>query len=278
MAKYSGGDDFNDTNTLIVKFTFLLLILLIFIFSVYLGVMLMSFLTQPRSTTYIVNGINEGGHSNRIPQDPNNASAITIWRSNNRDKGIEFTWNLWLFVDNIANSSQSNTKTTLYQCVFNKGGNGIYNDTSYTPGSAINNAPGIYINPDTNTLRVLMDIVGNTTTQTGPSFIDIDNFPLKKWFHVAVRLENTLLDVYINGTIAGRLQLPNVPNQNYDDIFVCPNNGFSGRLSNLIYMSYAINVYEIQSLVASGPNMTSTQSKTNYSNNYLSSTWYTTKF
>jgi len=272
MAKYSGGDDFNDTNAMILKFSFLLLVLLIFIFSVYLGVLLVGYLLQPRSVTYVISGINEGGHYQKITQDPNDISSKTIWRSNNRDHGIEFTWSVWLYVDNLSG------KKDVYQCVFNKGGNGTYDPNAYTPGSAINNAPGVYIDPKTNTLRILMDIIGNNSTQTGPSYVNIDNFPLKKWFHVAIRLENTLLDVYINGTIAGRLQLPNVPNQNYDDIFVCPNGGFSGRISNLVYMSYAANIYQIQNLVAAGPNMTSTQSSNNYSNNYLSNVWYTSKF
>ena len=275
MAKYSGGDDFNDTNTMILKFSFLLFVLLIFIFSIYLGVMLVSFILQPRAVTYVINGLHEGGSSITIKQDPNAVDSKPIWRSNNRDHGIEFTWSVWLFVDNVNDKESKD-----YQCVFTKGGNGNSYSTAsnFTPGSSINNGPGIYIDPKTNTLRVLMDIVGNNSNQTGPSYIDIDNFPLKKWFHVAIRLENTLLDVYINGTIAGRLQLPNVPNQNYDDIFVCPNGGFRGRLSNLIYMTYAANVNQIQNLVIAGPNMTSTQSTNSYSANYLSNTWYTTKF
>ena len=34
--------------------------------------------------------------------------------------------------------------------------------------------------------------------------IELDNIPLNKWINLIVRVENKALDVYVNGTIAGR--------------------------------------------------------------------------
>jgi hypothetical protein len=111
--------------------------------------------------------------------------------------------------------------------------------------------------------------------------IDINNIPIKKWVNAIIRLKNTVLDVYINGTIAKRLVLKNVAKQNYDDIFVCQNGGFIGKLSDLRYFNRALNIFEINSIVSSGPTTTTSSltadqtAKGNYS--YLSNLWYASK-
>ena len=81
--------------------------------------------------------------------------------------------------------------------------------------------------------------------------------------------------------MAKRHVLGNVAKQNYDDIFVCQNGGFYGKLADLRYFSRALNIFEINSIISSGP-ITSTSSLTadqtakgNYS--YLSNLWYASK-
>lgn len=269
---YRGGDDFSDSNTIIAKMSFLILVLILFIVAVGLGIQLISYFLQPRATTYLVYGLQPGTTPKTITQDPSSSESITVWRSNNKNTGIEFTWHVWLNISDVGSSANS-----VYQHIFNKGGNGSFNGPSNTPGAGINNAPGVYLSPNSNTIRILMDILGNNTTQTSPAFIDIDNVPLKKWFHLAIRLENTLLDVYVNGTISARLQLQNVPKQNYDNVYVCNNGGFSGQLSNLTYLSHAANVYEISKIVLKGPNTTSYDKTSSVTTDYLSTAWYASK-
>ena len=103
---------------------------------------------------------------------------------------------------------------------------------------------------------------------------------MNKWVHVALRLENTVLDVYINGTISGRMVLTSVPKQNYYDVNVCGNSGFSGKLSNLRYYDHALSAFEINNVVAAGPN-TETSSKSSITSGkdayYLSSQWFASK-
>ena len=48
----------------------------------------------------------------------------------------------------------------------------------------------------------------------------ITNVPLQKWVHLAYRLQNTILDVYVNGIVQNRLQMSYAPKQNYYDITV----------------------------------------------------------
>jgi hypothetical protein len=108
--------------------------------------------------------------------------------------------------------------------------------------------------------------------------IDIDNIPIRKWVHVAIRMQNLVLDVYVNGVVSSRLILNNVPKQNYNDVYICQSGGFAGKLSNLRYLSYAMNVFEINNVVLGGPNLKVTDSTSKSSGyTYLSTSWYTSK-
>ena len=37
-----------------------------------------------------------------IPQDPKNPNSIPVMRSTNQDNGLEFTWTVWLYVDDLV--------------------------------------------------------------------------------------------------------------------------------------------------------------------------------
>ena len=212
----------------------------------------------------------------QIKQDPKDSGAVTLLRSNNENMGIEFTWSVWLYITDLSGSTQT-TGSPTYKHIFNKGDN-TYN----TDGLAsINNAPGVYLlNSNVPTLHIVMNNVASNKTNES---IDVDNLPLKKWFHVAIRLQNKNMDVYINGIITSRATFTNVPKQNYQDVYICQNGGFSGSLSNLRYYDSALNVFDINNIVLTGPNTKpsslsdelSSASTSGYT--YLSSSWYTTK-
>ena len=36
-----------------------------------------------------------------FPQDPSNNNAVTIYRSVNASNGVEFTWSVWIFINNL---------------------------------------------------------------------------------------------------------------------------------------------------------------------------------
>jgi hypothetical protein len=108
--------------------------------------------------------------------------------------------------------------------------------------------------------------------------------PLRKWFHCAIRLQNKILDVYINGVISGRLVLKNVPKQNYDDVNVCKNGGFNGSFADLRYYDRAISVFEINNVVMWGRNTSAATTSGGVASDgtgfpyYLSYLWYSSKF
>jgi hypothetical protein len=267
---------FLSSNTIIAKFAFLILIVIVFLFLLNLGVLIIQYFMNPSSSPYLVNGMIDGTNGTVISQDPKQSGSVLVRRSNNESTGIEFTWSTWIRIDELPSSGVDNK----YRHVFHKG----TNDFDEVTGIAkISNGPGLYIaqiSPTSNasasyaSLRVVM----STTTSGSTEFIEVDDIPLKQWVNVIIRLQNTTMDVYINGTVAGRLNLTKVPLQNYYDVNICKNGGFLGKLSNLRYYDHALNIFQISKIVAAGPNITTVASKKEMSNyNYLSTSWYTAK-
>ena len=104
---------------------------------------------------------------------------------------------------------------------------------------------------DNNKLIVVMNTFNNIIEK-----VEIGNIPFRKWINVCIRLEGTDLDVFINGNMAVRHTLNSVPKQNYGDIYINHNNGFSGKISTLRYYNKALDGTKITNLVNTGPNMT----------------------
>jgi hypothetical protein len=151
----------------------------------------------------------------------------------------------------------------------------------YTP----NNAPGLYISPLTALdgkiandleLTAVMSTFGDYDEQ-----ITISNIPLNKWFNIIIRCKNTLLDVYVNGSIAKSTSLSGVPKQNFGDVYITNNNGFDGQLADLLYYNNALGIADIQNIMTKGPSKYAANISgsggmglVNTSANYLSNQWY----
>jgi hypothetical protein len=205
---------------------------------------IIGYLFAPNSSPYLVNGIIDGNSGNLIiPQDPSEANAVPIIRSVNDDVGIAFTWSVWLFITNKVTESS----TDPVRHVFNKGSANPASTGIMSP----NNGPGLYLKPDYSGLTVVMSTFANKNTS-----VDVDNIPINKWFNVIIRVENTVLDVFVNGDLAQRLPLQSVPFQNYGNVNVAINGGFNGKLSLLRYYNTALGTRAIQNIVNDGPNLT----------------------
>jgi hypothetical protein len=262
-AGASASSQFLQSNTIVAKFAFLILVLVGFLLLMNLGISLIAYFTSPSKNPYIIRGMVDGNNPQVIPQDPTNANSIPILRSNNETTGAEFTWSTWIYLNDLGNDAKK------YQHIFNKG-DGNFNSIDNLTN--INNAPGMYLYPATNSLHIVIDTVDPADTNT---VVDISNVPIRKWVNVIMRLKNNTFDVYVNGAISNRLILQNVVKQNYNDVYVCQNGGFNGKLSNLRYYGYALNVFEINSIVYGGPNLTVSDKILKQSNyNYLSNLWY----
>ena len=241
-----GAQSFLNSNSYVAKAAFLILVVIVFVYVLRFCITVIAYLFSPNSSPYLVNGVIDGNVGNLIiPQDPSETTAVPIIRSVNDDVGIGFTWSVWLF---IKQNKLDNTSAMRH--VFNKGSASTTN--TQTAGiMSPNNGPGLYLKPDYSGLTVVMSTFGNIT----PATVDVDNIPINKWFNVIIRVENTVLDVFINGELAKRLPLNSVPFQNYGDVNVAIN-GFNGNLSSLRYYNTALGTRAIQNIVSSGPNLT----------------------
>lgn len=260
-----GSASFMSSNTLVAKFSFLILAILVFIVLFKLGITLIMYFNSPSKSPYLVKGLLNGNDTITVSQDPNVADSVLLPRSNNESSGAEFTWSSWIY---IINPSSGEDKT--YQHIFSKG-----TDDKGSDGlMQTNNAPGVYLKDNTNTLFIKMD-----TVKAGDPIntIEVDNVPIKKWVHLVLRLQNNILDIYINGTVSKRLVLQHTPKQNFQDVYVNQNGGFSGHLSDLRYFDRALNVFEINGILNNGPNLTSSSLSAFADNqfySYLSNMWY----
>ena len=263
-----GPKDFLESNSLVAKLAFLLLVLLAFVLLLRVGIFILSYFLKPTDSPHLIDGMVNANQMIIFPQDPSSNGAVTIYRSVNATDGVEFTWSNWIFINTLQ------TNTGVYKHIFSKGNNDLATNGMISP----NNAPGLYIAPNTNDLVVVM----NTFDVINEEII-IPEIPMNKWVNVIIRCKNTTLDVYINGTITRSINLVGIPKQNYGDVYVAMNGGFDGYISNLWYYNYALGTVAIQNLVNSGPNTKPVGSGGSNSNmnptasnltNYLSLRWF----
>ena len=269
------SDSFLNSNSIIAKFAFLLFVLIAFMFLLNLGVMIIGYFTAPKGNPMLVSGTLNGASSLIISQNPKNSTSIPVLRSNNRAGGMEFTWSVWVFINDIKTTSEND-----YSMIFNKGNGTFYEEGPYKGMSTVTSGPGLYLdNKADQDGKVKLLVAMNTVSSTNSRVVmTIKDIPLQKWFHCTIRLENLSLDAYINGTIANRMVLEDVPKQNYEDVYVCANGGFNGNISNLQYFNSALSVFQINNIVIWGKNNTASSATASEDASgypyYLSNLWY----
>ena len=221
---------FIKSNTFISKAAFTLLVIFIFFvvlkFSIYFIPKVMN---SDAHSPYLINGAIDG--SNPV------VSSVPILRSVNEENGVEFTWSMWLFIDDQSINDMSNngiSQSTYH--IFHKGDDHQSSALDQTYPIA---CPGVYIKRSTNSMIINMNsFLHQSNTLT------IDNIPIHKWFNVILRVKNKTVDVYINGFIKKSMELNSLPKQNNGNVFICQN-GFKGKVSNLRYFDEALNIVQI---------------------------------
>ena len=261
----AGGQEFLDSNSIVAKFAFLIVVLMLFVVLLRLGSSLLTWFLTPSEDPVLINGMINARQMVVIPQDPSVKGAIPIVRSVNDATGIEFTWSVWMYIDDFS------YKQNEYKHVFHKGNDNINMSVQPLGLNFPNNAPGLYITPKVNNLLVLMNTFDNIKEE-----VEIEDIPLNKWINVIIRTSNqNQLDVYINGSLVKRHHMSGVPKQNYGDVYASMNGGFSGYTSELQYFNNAIGMFKIQSIVDAGPDMTmKSAGLTKSKPHYLSTRWY----
>ena len=232
--------EFVESNNLVTKFVFILGVLLLFLYGMRMLISLLGWFFMASPTPYISKGLTNPDTSYQFEVNPNIRGSVPILRSKNGRSGVEFTYSVWLFVADLKGNESSSNK---YNTIFNKG-DIDYKDSNGMSRSA---APGLYISESSNNLKVRMNVfhkdplgAGNITSSDIYDDITITDIPLKKWFNVMIRCEGNMVDIFINGMIVKRHKLSGIPRQNYNKVFLTPNNPFKGFVSDLRYWNYSI--------------------------------------
>ena len=239
-SAFDGTKEFLESNSIVAKVAFLLLVLICFILFLRVGIVIINYFFKPSNSPMLLDGMSDATQMHVIPQNPGIAHSIPIMRSVNQNDGIEFTWSIWTYIKNLKPEN-------LYKHIFHKGNDKINPNVGL---NFPNNAPGLYIAPHTNNLVIIMNTFKNINEE-----IVVEDIPLNKWVNVIIRVENINLDVYINGVIVKRHILNSVPKQNYGDVYISMNGGYNGYNSNLQYFDNALDIREIQKIIDNGPNL-----------------------
>jgi len=240
---------------------FLIFMIVLFIVFLRVGTAFLSYLFSLNGHVKLINGLVTSNRQTVISQDPSMSGSVLVERSSNQKGGIEFTWSVWCFFDTVTTSQ-------LYNNIFTKGTNDF--DES---GLARVNCPGLYI-----TNRGEICVVINTFTEIN-KMITIPNIPLSNWVQIVITCQDKTFNIYLNGILIKSVLLLGVVNQNYGDVYIGSNNGFTGYISNLWYWNKTLSALEIQKLYSSGPITRSTDANMNdYKNipksNYLALSYY----
>jgi len=142
-----GSKEFLESNSLVAKFAFLLLVIFGFVILLRVGISIISYFLKPNESPHLIDGMVDATQMIVYPQDPSSNGAVTIYRSVNATDGLEFTWSTWIFINNLQ------TNAGIYKHIFSKGNSNLTENGMIQP----NNAPGLYIAPNTNSLVVIMN-------------------------------------------------------------------------------------------------------------------------
>ena len=103
----SGISDFLKSNTLVSKVVFLILVIIVFILLLRGGVSFLTWLFEPTPSPHLTSGMKDAKKLLVIPQDPSNPNSIPVMRSINQRDGLEFTWTVWIYVDDLVDANVS---------------------------------------------------------------------------------------------------------------------------------------------------------------------------
>ena len=211
--------------------TILCVAIVTFLIMYFLRKFLLNELYSAKYYPYLIEGTKSGKSSLVISQNPADDGSVPLYRSTDRE-GAEFTYSFWMLIESMEYNYGK------WKHVFHKG-----NKTSFP-----NRAPGVWILPQSNDLRIYMNTYNDPLEYT-----DIENVPVNKWFHVSIVLNHKFLDIYFNGKIKSRKELTHLPRQNFGEFWSGLYGGFEGYLSKVRYFNKALDYKQIEDIVRQGP-------------------------
>jgi hypothetical protein len=169
--------------------------------------------------------------------------------SNNEDQGIEYSYAAWIQIND-----------------FDPRGDPIL----FTKGSVdlAMQSPSVTMTSGKNQITVTQD----TYDKSNPEKVVIGNLPAGKLIHLAVCVNQTSLDVYINGLLYRHVTMKRLPLQNQQPVYVAGNGGWNGQIGSFVYYNYALSPDAVRSLANTRPSVS--PSTLQYYQPYLSTDWW----
>lgn len=134
------------------------------------------------------------------PQDPDSGYELILPSKDERN-GTEYSYSCFISVMPETFTGEQGT----FKHVYHKGSKNVYPLM----------APGVFFKSDKNTLRVYQN-----SSMAWDNYVDIENFPIRKWVHLIVMVKGKSLDVYINGNLANRKKFTDLPKLNYGGFYL----------------------------------------------------------
>jgi hypothetical protein len=171
--------------------------------------------------------------TNKNGRTASSFSNSKLPRSNNQPGGAEFSYAFWLRVHSWSNPTR--TPPAGEQFVFVKG----------TPGSTIQSPAFTIGGAAPNAVHITQDTYSRENSVVK---VSIDNVATNMFYHFAVVVSDTKLEIYVNGQLKEYRRLDNVPRQNTSDLRIAPNGGFDGDIGTLTYYNYALTASEVSAI------------------------------
>ena len=163
-------------------------------------------------------------------KDPETIKAAEIPVS---ESDSQVTLTVWIYVDNLT------YKYGEEKNIMTKGQSG---------SGAAEQCPGIYIHPKMNNLIIKF------TMKTGKlKHILIEDFPIRKWFLLAIVVQGFQVDFYMDGDLLFSKYLESTVKFNNGDLLLCQEGGFHGRISCIQYFPRVVYPKLLKQKYATGP-------------------------
>lgn len=157
-------------------------------------------------------------------------SNLSIPTSVNQTEGLTFSYAAWVYVEDFS------YRYGQEKVVFIKG-----------PTDLSSMCPGVFLDGNTNSLLVKVDTFG------AREVVVVSNLSAKKWFHLAIAVDQDSIDVYINGILHTHHSIPQLPRQNPSTVHVGVGGGFDGRIASLNYYNYFLKQSDVASIMGTPP-------------------------
>lgn len=159
-------------------------------------------------------------------------------RSNDQPGGAEFSYAFWLRVESWTDPTR--TPPAGERFVFVKG----------TPGSTMQSPAFTIGGEGPNTVHITQDTYSR---ENSTEKISIDNVASNMFYHFAIVVSDSKMEVYVGGQLKEFRYLSNLPRQNTSDLRIAPNGGFDGEIGSFTYYNYALTATEVATIANQPP-------------------------